>query len=351
MRLLKTYNLIFIILAVCFTFTPKAYPQDPRNFEGSLHYTRAGAEYWYRPENGGFGLLTRMSISKDCINCHAGTNARGNKIIHSKYVPSCVDCHDKTNSNSVNNEACRECHTHQMSEISVSNDVHREKGMICIDCHTKKDMHGDGNYINSIYEGAIENSCESCHKNISPSASHTVHNGKLDCSACHMQTEVTCFNCHFESGRINNGLYGYVLLAKNSFTKKVQAANFMGLTFYNKTFLAVSPYKAHSISKEGRKCRDCHGNPTVKQYVKTKKIILTRWNGDRGKIEVTQGVIPVPKDWKSSFVVDFTTYNPSNSSNARSGGWQFLKRGADLMQMLFLEPLDEEAIKKLSFKK
>ncbi len=40
--------------------------------------------------------------------------------------------------------------------------VHYEKGMTCIDCHTKRDIHGDGN-IYTKREQAVEIECEDCH--------------------------------------------------------------------------------------------------------------------------------------------------------------------------------------------
>ncbi len=41
-------------------------------------------------------------------------------------------------------------------------DVHFEKGLFCIDCHTEGDMHGDGN-IYSKKEQAVEIECQDCH--------------------------------------------------------------------------------------------------------------------------------------------------------------------------------------------
>lgn len=41
-------------------------------------------------------------------------------------------------------------------------DVHYRKGMACIDCHTKRDLHGDGNLYGKK-EQAVEIRCESCH--------------------------------------------------------------------------------------------------------------------------------------------------------------------------------------------
>ncbi len=44
-------------------------------------------------------------------------------------------------------------------------DIHFEKGMDCIDCHTEQDMHGDGNLYAQMTD-AIEIRCEDCHGSI-----------------------------------------------------------------------------------------------------------------------------------------------------------------------------------------
>jgi hypothetical protein len=44
-------------------------------------------------------------------------------------------------------------------------DIHFEKGMLCVDCHTSQDMHGDGNVYAQMTD-AIEIRCEDCHGTI-----------------------------------------------------------------------------------------------------------------------------------------------------------------------------------------
>lgn len=45
------------------------------------------------------------------------------------------------------------------------NDIHLEKGMHCVDCHFRQDVHGDGNLYNEP-RAAIEIGCEDCHGSI-----------------------------------------------------------------------------------------------------------------------------------------------------------------------------------------
>src|SRR5258708_17827655 len=44
-------------------------------------------------------------------------------------------------------------------------DIHFEKGLQCVDCHTSQDMHGDGNTYAQMTD-AIEIRCEDCHGSI-----------------------------------------------------------------------------------------------------------------------------------------------------------------------------------------
>ncbi len=127
-------------------------------------------------------------------------------------------------------------------------DIHYQKGMLCIDCHTKQDLHGDGN-IYSKREQGVEIECEDCHgtadatstltsswgnplKNIRkkgkkivlvsrmdgkervvPQTKHAVAKGSaqaqtamgiashmknMECYACHAKWAPQCYGCHVQ---------------------------------------------------------------------------------------------------------------------------------------------------------
>lgn len=125
-------------------------------------------------------------------------------------------------------------------------DVHYERGMMCIDCHTSQDLHGDGN-LYSKKEQYVEIRCRSCHgepeqrstlttargnrvSNLRRRGSeviltskydgreHTVpqlaglrerarlplamqitgHMEKLECYACHAKWTSQCYGCHLK---------------------------------------------------------------------------------------------------------------------------------------------------------
>ncbi|MEN8174797.1 MAG: multiheme c-type cytochrome [Pseudomonadota bacterium] len=61
----------------------------------------------------------------------------------------------------------------------MQGDIHYERGMTCIDCHTKKDLHGDG-YIYTKKEHAVEVRCDTCHGGVdSPPTLITAHGNKM----------------------------------------------------------------------------------------------------------------------------------------------------------------------------
>jgi len=126
----------------------------------------------------------------------------------------------------------------------LQKDLHLEKGLQCIDCHTSNDIHGDGN-IYSKREQAVEIECTDCHGNLqkysnlktsrsSPLTNlerqndkvvlkskiderlHNIpqiralleretlpiamqikgHMDKLECYACHARWAPQCYGCH-----------------------------------------------------------------------------------------------------------------------------------------------------------
>lgn len=329
--------------------------QDPaQTFPTSLHATREGKRTWYSKENGGFEALTNIPIEKvGCLTCHPGTYADGSKVDPKTYQPSCRDCHAGPGQK-VTQETCLKCHRRQGFEIANYSDVHRAKGMDCMACHKSADVHGDGKAYKSWLEpGAVKAACENCHAQVSPTVSHTVHNKTVHCTSCHSQTVISCYNCHFES-EVAAGIkrnYGVMrdfalLLKRKGEGDKIYAGTLMTLSYQGKTFVALAPYRAHTVTKQGRACTDCHASEAIKEYKNTGKITLSKWDGS--KLVFTKGVVPIPPDWKTALQLDFVNYtgDPTKPETDPTK-WVFLKTGADLMQMLYAEPLTEEQLKKL----
>jgi hypothetical protein len=124
-------------------------------------------------------------------------------------------------------------------------DVHFAKNMKCYDCHTARDIHGDGIEYNSMKQnGAIEAKCENCHKTLPQTTSHKVHGNKLDCKACHERQVATCYNCHMETDikegkRVSIPVSGWLFLMNHE--GKVTSANMQSFVVKeNKTFYHFS---------------------------------------------------------------------------------------------------------------
>jgi hypothetical protein len=329
--------------------------QDPaQTFPTSLHATREGKRTWYSKDNGGFEKLTNIPIEQlGCLKCHPGTYADGTKVDPATYTPSCKDCHVQPG-DKVKQETCLKCHRRQGFEIANYSDVHRAKGMECTTCHTSREMHGDGTkYASWLEPGAMDVSCEKCHTKLPANAAHAVHEKTVHCTSCHSQTVISCYNCHFES-EVAAGIkrnYGVMrdfalLLKRKGEGDKIYSGTLMTLSYQGKSFVALAPYRAHTITKQGRACTECHASEALKEYKNTGKITLSKWEGQ--KLVFTKGVIPVPPDWQKALQLDFVDYkgDPKDPQTDPTK-WVFLKSGADLMQMLYAEPLTEEQLKKL----
>ena len=85
---MRTCWILLLLAGLC--VTPAMAQAD---FDTSLHNTRAGKDFWYNADNGGFEQYTGVSMDElGCTDCHGPTDANGNA-----YDPwtgaDCKDCH------------------------------------------------------------------------------------------------------------------------------------------------------------------------------------------------------------------------------------------------------------------
>lgn len=261
-------------------------PPTENFYTRSLHYTNRGIEFVYSQEHGGLERLTGMTASElGCLKskCH---------------VTTCDECHrhDAEGKSSYSREqaltesACPRCH----GSFEGDPDVHFSRGMKCMDCHTAREIHGDGTAHNTYMEpGFFDTRCENCHGSIGASVSHTVHGGKVDCAACHTREFVSCYNCHIDT-RLAQGKDASLQLTNTLFLVNhdgcVTTANFLSYVYGNRTMITFAPAFAHSITKTGRGCLDCHDSRIVRT-LQQKRLRLTEWKG--GRLKNVEGVIPV----------------------------------------------------------
>jgi hypothetical protein len=310
-------------------------------FLSSLHYTSGGMGYWYDKTKGGLETITGVPYSElVCKNCH---------------VSSCDGCHKKetgdkfsySTQTAKNQEICLKCHSREAAILKIDKaennlDPHFAAGMQCMDCHTAKEVHGDGVGYNSMKQKeAMEVKCATCHESISKSNSHTVHGDKLDCKACHVRQVVSCNNCHFETlvkegKRVSRPVSGWTFLM--NYDGKVTSANMQSFVVPgNKTFLMFAPQFSHSVLKDGRKCEECHAIKNIKQVEKG-KVRLT-WLKDK-KVENLKGVIPVADGVQWMLIYE----------DYKNGQWTPIENPSapGLHYSAFGEPLSKEQLKKMA---
>ncbi|MBT8378283.1 MAG: T9SS type A sorting domain-containing protein [Ignavibacteria bacterium] len=356
---------ITLLLTICFVIGYVL--PSLGQFETSLHKTRNGKPTWYNSENGGFETLTNVAIEDlGCVECHDANDANGDPY-PTNYTPDCVDCH-ATNTppppGPVTQDDCLGCHGREKAIINKGiEDVHRTAGKVCMDCHTSSDLHGDGTEYTSMFDpGAITTDCENsgCHEGFTHPGSQDPHNGALHCTSCHASTNLSCYNCHFESQvlehvkRAKQQITGFQILVNREKDGKVHPATFQSLSYEGNTWIAMGPSVAHTITKTGaRTCSDCHQNfggsiPAIEDWNANGEIQFASWNSSDSTLSWLQGIVPLPVDYKRSFKLDFITYNgdPSDPPGP-SKNWSFVKGEADGFQLLYATPLTTTQMGKL----
>jgi hypothetical protein len=247
-------------------------------------------------------------------------------------------------------------------------DVHRDSGNPavdeCWDCHKKEELHGDDGieHASMFDPGAIQTDCEQagCHTTVPTNSEHTQHYADIHCTSCHASTNLTCYNCHFESQvqshvkRAFTQLTDFIILVNRDKDGKVHPATFQSLSYEGNTWVAMGPSVAHTITKENaRTCSDCHANfggtiPAIDDYNAGGGMKFATWNTSDSTLSYLQGVIPLPVDYKNSFKMDFITYlgNPSDPPGP-SKNWELVKEDVDGFQLLYATPLTKEQMAKI----
>ncbi|NIV98550.1 hypothetical protein GWN26_05150, partial [Candidatus Saccharibacteria bacterium] len=347
------------------------------NFNTSLHKTRLGKNYWYGADTSitgapapGFESLVNVPIDNlGCVLCHPADNLNANGDPYPTPYPGadCVDCHATASPGMpVTEDDCMGCHGRQAKEIALGySDVHRTAAtpLKCWDCHPKEELHGDdGIMYNSMLEpGAIQADCQSCHDPLpSGHSQYDPHGGALHCDACHAQTVISCYNCHFESQiqahikRAKQPIHDFVILVNRAKDGKVGTATFQSLTHQGNAWAAFAPFHSHTITRQGRGCTDCHANmggsiAAIDDYNADGVINFATWNTSDSTLSWLHGVVPFPEDYQSSFKMEFITYNsdPSDPPGPSKNWSPIGKNTWDGHQLFFATPLTSEQMQKL----
>lgn len=242
----------------------RCHPEIVENFETSLHYTATGMYDEYEKHAAGhFGIEMDEYYEKfNCVKCHA---------------MSCTQCHPGSNMYEshlyeVTLDTCEPCHGKKQTSTYIGDmpmhksqgpnaDIHYEAGLLCQDCHAPSELHGNGTQLNTQLE-ATNVECEGCHKDVSESQSHTVHDGMVDCQSCHTGWILTCQNCHIDTRKGMTVTAEGFLLGRRT-DGIVTTFMTMDVTLGNETHHAYGDWYAHTTTAQGKECDFCHNDPAV----------------------------------------------------------------------------------------
>ncbi|MGM0424445.1 MAG: cytochrome c3 family protein [Thermodesulfobacteriota bacterium] len=346
----RKFVFILFVLGLLFLLTWPVYSQQEKEelcFETSLHHTTRGMATWYEAEDGFFAIT---DVPYEQLGC-----------MESCHVASCNDCHleeidDKyayTVSKAKKAETCLKCHAREKATIAMdkANDslgVHMRAGMQCADCHSAREVHGDGTIYESMRApGAMDTECENCHTMdaedypaVPQTQSHFIHGDRLDCTACHVQNSMTCYNCHFgvlkETDSKPQSMVGkakdFLLLVKCQ--DKVCSGTIQSLVGTNdEPFVAYVPYFTHSVSKQGLKCEECHNSKALQAIMQGDSFSPVEYKD--GQLSFYKGVIPAVPDRLDWIFL-----------HKQDGSWaQFEPEQNPLQQMaVYAEPLGESEL-------
>ncbi len=104
--------------------------------------------------------LTTKIPPLQCIHCHNRGGRTGVSFIGTMES----DGYGSPWSKEPGKKAAKKIHGKYYNHLEP--DIHYKKGLSCVDCHTEKDVHGDGN-IYSKKEQAVEIECQDCHGSVS----------------------------------------------------------------------------------------------------------------------------------------------------------------------------------------
>lgn len=337
---------------------------DPEStFPTSLHATFQGMRTFCEALDGdthfiGSGIEGAYGVDYDDLGC---------KNCHDKSRPDAKDCNKchlyftshmdiSSNEDKMENKICLGCHSRQSKEAALEiTDVHHsyEDYDDCIDCHSSKEMHGDVAGILQPYQsmwdpGARDTTCLSsdCHVEEDLGGAHIVHEGRLDCSACHIKTIITCYNCHFDtfmdSGEKKSmGVKKDWVFLVNDENGKVRTASFQSLVYKNESFIVFAPFHSHSVTKEARVCNECHNNEAIQQLDAEGKIVVTEWDGET--LTHKEGVIPVVDGEVGELEFAYLNYDSTSET------WSLIGTTTDNIQYGYCKPLTDEQIKWLKW--
>ncbi|MEN8146201.1 MAG: multiheme c-type cytochrome [Campylobacterota bacterium] len=136
---------------------------------------------------------------------------------------------------------------HTKRYLHMQEDIHYKKGMLCQDCHTSNDMHGDG-FLSGANLGAVEIECQDCHGTTSaypwelPLGYSDEFNETVKSGEPRGTTKIVAE--YLKMGSIPEAPEGFILSARgNPITKAVRKGNKIMMHLASGKDLELTPLK------------------------------------------------------------------------------------------------------------
>jgi len=257
------------------------HPDIAANFATSLHYNAYGMKGEYeRGAAGHYGIDMDVFYEEaNCASCHATTCTK----CHQGYIAAMGHGEETVE---ITMDTCDPCHFKKQTSTFIGDmpmhtskgphaDIHYEKGLICTDCHSAEEMHGDGTIYDSQMQ-AVTTACEDCHRtagtvvkemNVTQYSleisTHEIHDGTLGCAACHAGWTTTCVDCHLDTRKAAGGIVTdefYLAVASDGMIKPFLK---MSTSYGNETHTGYGEWMPHTITADAKDCAFCHENGEV----------------------------------------------------------------------------------------
>lgn len=266
------------------------------SYKLSLHYIPYGQKNIFseRLSENEKKIFNEKVFEKSCRSCHAscgdchvkspvlgGVNLgliKGHKFIRKDETKTCALCHGGR------------VYPEYTGEYGGVSDLHYQKGMMCMDCHSIKEIHGDGKPQKARKLLEYKNTCTKCHKQGSEKTdkakeAHSIHpEEKVSCYACHSGGEYrNCYDCHLGKGSTSKP--GFILgrnpRSKNQLTTlrviPTVRDTFVSVGIKMENFDKLPNYwdtAPHNIRKRTDRTRNCDTCHVEKKYFLKKEDLI-----------------------------------------------------------------------------
>ncbi len=202
----------------------------------------------------------KISNKKGHLLTHKIQSSRNIKIqvddINYSGIPveTCTTCHNSLKSIGTSYQGLIQPEIGSKNYLHSQEDIHFKKGMLCQDCHTSNDLHGDG-FLNGASAGAVEIECQDCHGTTKEypwelpiGYSDEFNTTKTNNKARGVAQDLAKY---LKQSYITDKKDGYILTARgNPFPKAVKSGNKIIIYLANGNDIELKPLKLLKESKK-----------------------------------------------------------------------------------------------------